>query len=266
MNGEDKQTYRGRIAPTPSGYLHEGHAQTFRTAWERARGAGGAVVFRNDDLDPDRCRPSFAEAAMKDLRDIGLDWDEGPDLGGPFGPYDQSARSSLYLSTWRRLKDAGVIYPCPRTRREIREASSPSNDGEEPLFPVDFRPSPGTGSECDEPGPINWRFRTPLGQEIRFDDGNLGPQAFEVGRDFGDFLVWRKDGVPAYELATVVDEEEMRITEVVRGTDLLKSTARQMLVFQALNWEPPRFFHCPLVLDAEGRKLSKSARISLGRA
>ncbi|SVD29163.1 uncharacterized protein METZ01_LOCUS382017, partial [marine metagenome] len=143
MNGEDKQTYRGRIAPTPSGYLHEGHAQTFRTAWERARGAGGAVVFRNDDLDPDRCRPSFAEAAMRDLRDIGIDWDEGPDLGGPFDPYDQSSRSPVYLSAWCRLKEVGAIYPCSRTRREIREAGLSSDDGGEPLFPVAFQPPLG---------------------------------------------------------------------------------------------------------------------------
>ena len=263
--GEDKQTYRGRIAPTPSGYLHEGHLQTFGTVWTRARDAGGVVVFRNDDLDPHRCRPSFAEAAMQDLRALGLDWDEGPDLGGPFGPYDQSARHPIYLTAWRRLKEIGAIYPCSRSRREISEAGSLSLDGEEHLFPVAFRPPCGTGSECEEPGPINWRFRVPVSQVLRFEDENLGPQSFEVGRDLSDFLVWRKDGVPAYELATVVDEEKMQITEVVRGTDLLTSTARQILVFQALSWKPPRFFHCPLVFDEEGRKLSKSGRLSLGR-
>ena len=263
--GEDKQTYRGRIAPTPSGYLHEGHLQTFGTAWKRARDAGGVVVFRNDDLDPDRCRHSFAEAGMQDLRAFGLDWDEGPDLGGPFGPYDQHDRLPIYLRAWYRLKEAGAIYPCSRSRREIREAGSPSLDGEEHLFPVAFRPPSGTGSECEEPGQINWRFRVPVSQVLSFEDENLGIQYFKVGSDLSDFLIWRKDGVPAYELATVVDEEKMQITEVVRGTDLLTSTARQILVFQALSWKPPKFFHCPLVFDEEGRKLSKSGRLSLGR-
>ena len=252
--------YRGRIAPTPSGYLHEGHARTFRVAWERARDAGGALVFRNDDIDVDRCLPEFAIAAIEDLRSLGLDWDEGPDVGGTYGPYNQSERHEHYLEAWQKLRDAHMIYPCNRSRSEIKSFNRKSFDEEEFIFPFELRPDRDEHAMFDEPGETNWRFRVPDNKKLSFFDGRLGEQCFKVGIDFGDFLVWRKSGQPSYELATVVDEIKMNITEIVRGSDLLKSSARQTLVFECLGAVCPDFYHCELMVDEKGRKLSKSER------
>jgi len=256
-------TYRGRIAPTPTGYLHLGHARTFWIAMERAREAGGRIVFRDEDLDPGRCKPEFAAGALEDLRWFGCDWDEGPDLGGPFGPYRQSERRAHFLKAWKRLKDAGLIYPCEKSRKDVaRAAQAPHEEEEsaEPIYPESWRPPLGAGREAREPGAFNWRFRVPNDREIRFDDTRLGPCEFECLRDFGDFLVWRKDGVPAYELAVVVDDAAMGITEVVRGEDLLISTARQLLIYEALDLMPPSFYHTPLMVDTAGQRLAKRHR------
>jgi len=252
--------YRGRIAPTPSGYLHEGHARTFRVAWQRARDAGGTLVFRNDDLDSDRCRPEFLRTAMEDLSRLGLEWDEGPDVGGAYGPYNQSERHQHYLAAWKKLREAGIIYPCNRSRSEIKSFNLKSSDGEEFLFPPELRPDKSELGMLKEPVGMNWRFRVPNDKQISFVDVQLGEQYFNVGRDFGDFLIWRKNGQPSYELATVVDEVGMGISEIVRGADLLKSSARQTLVFEALGAVSPSFYHCEIMVDGEGRKLSKSER------
>ena len=252
--------YRGRIAPTPSGYLHEGHARTFRVAWQRARDAGGALIFRNDDLDADRCRPEFARAAIEDLRSLGLDWDEGPDVGGTYGPYSQSKRDEHYLAAWQTLRDSGMIYPCRNSRSEIKAFNQKSMDGEEFLFPPQLQPQETELPLPEAPGKVNWRFRTTPSEEISFMDRNLGVQILKVGEALSDFIIWRKDGRPSYELATVVDEITMCITEIVRGSDLLKSSARQTLVFSALEATPPEFYHCEIMMDENGRKLSKSDR------
>jgi len=252
--------YRGRIAPTPSGYLHEGHAQTFRVAWQRARDAGGVLVFRNDDLDADRCRTEFTKAAIEDLMSLGLDWDEGPDVGGTYGPYNQSERHEHYLAAWQKLRDVGMIYPCKRSRSEIKSFNLKSFDEEEFLFPCEFRPDKDERGMFEEPGEMNWRFRVPDNKQFSLFDRRLGEQSFKTGMDLGDFLVWRKIGQPSYELATVVDEIRMGITEIVRGSDLLKSSARQTLVFEALGAVCPAFYHCEIMVDEEGRKLSKSER------
>ncbi|MGJ3241401.1 MAG: tRNA glutamyl-Q(34) synthetase GluQRS [Opitutales bacterium] len=255
--------YRGRIAPTPTGLLHVGHAATFLTAWRRARDAGGTLILRNEDLDTQRCKPAFTDAFLEDLAWLGLDWDEGPDHGGPHAPYTQSDRlaAGIYHDAWRRLRDAGCIYPCRRSRKEIaRAARAPHAEDEtaEPVFPPEWRPrNPDTGREREEPGDWNWRFRVPDGETLAFEDGATGRHAWTAGEAFGDFLVWRRDGVPAYELAVVVDDHAMGITEVVRGRDLLKSTARQLLVYRALGATPPAFFHTPLLADASGRRLAK---------
>ena len=261
MFGEDKRKYRGRIAPTPSGFLHAGHAKTFGTAWQRARDAGGTLIYRNDDLDPQRTKPVYAQAAMEDLQALGIDWDEGPDLGGPCFPYNQSSRGSYYLKAWCKLLNAGCIYPCNKSRKEIADAGVLSSDHEEYLYPIDYRPKV-LASEFTKPGSSNWRFRVPEDSKVIFNDLCCGHQEFVAGRDFGDFLIWRKNGVASYELATVVDEISMGISEIVRGADLLKSTARQCLVFKALGRPMPRFYHCSLLLGADGRKLSKSQRLS----
>ena len=247
--------YRGRIAPSPTGYLHLGHARTFLIAAERAQSAGGALVFRNEDLDRERCRREFVAAMLEDLRWLGIRWNEGPDCGGAYGPYSQSERQSHYREAWRRLRDEGSIYPCSCSRRDLaRAVSAPNDSDDEPIYPGTCRNQTTTSpSPCG----VNWRFRIREGETITFSDGNQGEQRYTAGRDFGDFLVWRKDDVPAYQLAVVVDDYAMRITEVVRGRDLLKSTARQLLLYRALGFASPDFYHCDLVCDDRGIRLAK---------
>jgi glutamyl-tRNA synthetase len=261
VDAHTNSTYRGRLAPSPTGFLHLGHARTFWTAAQRAQAAGGQLVFRCDDLDRDRCRPEFAKAALEDLRWLGLSWSEGPDLGGPFSPYAQSERLGHYRLALQRLYEAGFLFPCTHSRRDVLEAAGAPHEGgddDEPLYPREFRPSkqdplpPLNGS-----APVNWRFRVPDGETIAFVDGACGPQQALAGSDFGDFIVWRKDDTPSYQLACAVDDALMGITEVVRGCDLIKSTFRQLLLFRALGWQPPAFFHCPLVNDGQGRRLAK---------
>ncbi len=256
-------SYRGRIAPTPTGHLHLGHARTFWIAMERAREAGGRLVYREEDIDRDRCRPEFSTAALEDLRWFGCDWEEGPDVGGPAGPYRQSERGLQFLRAWEKLKGSGLIYPCDRSRKDVaRAARAPHGEDElaEPIYPEDWRPPPGSGKRAKSPGSSNWRFRVPEARTIAFDDIRLGPCAFECLRDFGDFIVWRKDGGPSYELAVVVDDAAMGITEVVRGEDLLISTARQLLLYEALGATPPDFYHTPLMCDTGGKRLAKRHR------
>jgi glutamyl-tRNA synthetase len=253
-----EQRYRGRLAPSPTGYLHLGHARTFWTAQARARAQGGTLIFRNEDLDRARCRPEFVSAAMEDLRWFGLEWQEGPDQGGPFEPYHQSGRFDLYRSALEKLRAGGFIYPCTCSRKDIQQAATaPHAEDEEPIYP-------GTCRQNRKSEIVNrkfsWRFRVPDGEIISFNDGNSGPQQFVAGKDFGDFVVWsRRDesDIPAYQLACVVDDAAMQITEVVRGADLLASTARQILLYRALDFKPPAFFHCPLLRDAAGGRLAK---------
>lgn len=252
--------YRGRIAPTPSGWLHLGHAITFGEAWRRARERSGVVLYRTEDLDPDRCRAAYVDGAVEDLRWWGLDWDEGPDVGGPHAPYVQSERLELFKNALTALRGKSLAYPSPHSRKEIAEWGSEKSpvDGDR-LFPAELRQDPDALDGADDPFAVNWRFRVPDGREITFHDNRLGQQTFTAGRDFGDFLVWRKDGVPAYELAVVVDDHAMAITEVVRGEDLLLSTARQLLLYEAMGWEPPEWYHCELVKDpSTGKRLSKT--------
>jgi glutamyl-tRNA synthetase len=237
-----------------------GHASTFCIAARRAVAANGALILRSEDLDVARCKSEYSEAMLEDLRWLGLSWSEGPDVGGPFGPYRQSERASYYLDIWKQLHATGNIYPSPHSRRDVQHAlQAPHDDDEdaEPLFPVELRPPLGTGAELTAPGAMNWRFRVPDGEEIEFVDGRFGKVARVAGRDFGDFVVWRKYGIAAYELAVVADDRAMRITEVVRGADLLTSTARQLLLHRALNWQPPAYYHCDLVRDEHGRRLAK---------
>jgi len=265
--------YRGRLAPSPTGYLHVGHARTFWTAFQRAREACGTLVMRMEDLDPDRCRASYADAAIEDLRWLGIRWQEGPDKGGPFAPYLQSRRLDVYLDAWRRLVRNGYLYPCRCSRKDLENALAAPHESawpsvqddsridaldDEPIYPGTCRPLQGGGSMADALGEgINWRFRVPDGEVVEFEDRNLGRQRFIAGRDFGDFVVWRRDGVPSYQLACVADDAAMGITEVVRGADLLKSTARQMLLNRALGFDDPAWFHCALVVDHNGRRLAK---------
>ncbi|MDB6094792.1 MAG: tRNA glutamyl-Q synthetase [Verrucomicrobia bacterium] len=254
--------YRGRLAPSPTGYLHLGHARTFWVAAERARTAGGVLILRNEDLDAVRFRLDFADAMIEDLRWLGLAWQEGPDVGGPYAPYNQSERRPLYRQALAQLHAAGLIFPCTRSRRDVLEAIGAPHEGggpdDEPVYPKEFRPPPGTLLlPLEENIGVNWRLRVPDGETIAFTDGKFGAQSAAVGRDFGDFLVWRKDDVPSYQLACAVDDAAMGITEVVRGADLIKSTFRQLLVYRALGKTAPAFFHCPLMNDDRGQRLAK---------
>jgi len=258
--------YRGRLAPSPTGYLHLGHARTFWIAWQRARSAGGRLVFRNEDLDYQRCRPEFVRAMYEDLRWLGLDWDEGPDIGGPFAPYAQSQRREVYLDAWRKLRSTGLIYPCTCSRKDLERALSAPHEETQPSWTAadDELPYPGTcrskaatAMDYDSPAGVSWRFRVPDGETISFVDGYYGPQQFVAGRDFADFLLWRRDDIPAYQLAVVADDAAMQITEVVRGADLLKSTARQLLLIRALGYSTPAYFQCPLLRDEKNVRLAK---------
>jgi len=250
--------YRGRLAPSPTGYLHLGHARTFWTAQARARAAGGRLILRDEDLDRARCRPEFVEAMVADLRWFGLDWDEGPDCGGPCAPYRQSGRMKFYRAALEKLRAGDFIYPCTCSRKDILAAvTAPHAADEEPIYPGTCRPNNDAPPTVTGARPASFRFRVPDGETITFTDGNLGPQTFVAGKDFGDFIVWRQDDVPAYQLACVADDAAMGMTEVVRGADLLLSTARQLLLYRALGLTPPAFFHCELLCDDAGRRLAK---------
>ena len=250
-------SYRGRLAPSPTGYLHVGHARTFWTAQQRAETAGGILVLRNEDLDPSRSRLPFVEAMMEDLRWFGLRWQEGPDCGGPHAPYSQSQRLEFYRAGFERLRRAGRVYPCFCSRQDVlRALQAPHAGEEEPVYPGSCRP-PARPAERAGARPPSWRFLVTDGEVLEFEDGCRGPQRFVAGQDFGDFVVWRHDDVPSYQLAVVLDDAAMRISEVVRGEDLLLSTARQLLLYRALGLDAPAFYHGPLLTDQAGRRLAK---------
>lgn len=247
------------MAPTPSGLLHVGHARTFFWAWKRARERAGTLILRIEDIDQERSRPDFEQAALEDLAWLGLDWEEGVDCGGALGPYRQSDRADRHEAVWRRLIEGGWIYPSTHSRREISERNPGREKDGGSLFPVELRKIPSEDERRSPDPKTNWRFRVPDGERIEFIDERKGRQQWVAGVDFGDFLVWRKVGGPSYELAVVADDVDMQITEVVRGEDLLLSTARQILVYRALGHEPPAFRHESLVCDSEGNRLSKTA-------
>jgi glutamyl-tRNA synthetase len=254
MNRFEK--YRGRLAPSPTGYLHLGHARTFWIAQERALANGGVLLLRNEDLDSTRFKMEFVGAMLEDLRWFGFEWCEGPDFGGKFAPYNQSERMKFYRDALEKLRAGNFIYPCTCSRKDILAATRAphANDDDEPIYPGTCRKN--RKSEIVN-RKFSWRFRVPDGETISFVDGNFGEQRFVAGKDFGDFVVWRHDDVPAYQLACVVDDAAMEISEVVRGADLLVSTARQILLYRALGLPLPKFFHCALMLDEKGERLAK---------
>jgi glutamyl/glutaminyl-tRNA synthetase len=246
-------SYLGRLAPSPTGYLHLGHARTFWVAQERARAAGGRLLLRNDDLDAVRFRLDFVDAMVEDLRWLGFAWVE-PMIS-------QSTRVARYRAALERFHAARLIYPCTRSRRDVIEAAGAPHEGgadEEPVYPAQFRPAIDAAlPPLEEKISVNWRLRVPDGEELVFHDERFGLQRAVAGRDFGDFLVWRKDDIPSYQLACAVDDAELAITEVVRGADLIKSTFRQLLIFRALGYAAPQYCHCPLMLDSRGERLAK---------
>jgi glutamyl-tRNA synthetase len=242
--------YVGRLAPSPTGLLHLGHAATFWTAYVRAREHGGTLLLRNEDLDPLRSRLEFVEAMLEDLAWLGIEWK--PPM------VSQSDRLAEYRDAFERLLGAGYVYPCSCSRKDLaRMMNAPHEDvDDEPVYDGRCRPIEGASSRVAVEG-RSYRFRVPDGERIRFVDGLLGEREFTAGVDFGDFLVWRKDGLPSYQLACVVDDAAMQITEVVRGADLLRSTARQILLQKALGLPAVAYFHTRLLLDEHGLRLAK---------
>ena len=257
--GETDVTVRGRFAPSPTGALHLGNARTALLAWLQARAAGGRFVMRVEDLDPGRVRPGLMEAQLADLRWLGLDWDEGPDVGGPHAPYLQTRRTETYDAALARLAEAGLLFACTCSRKDIAAAASAPHAGEEgPRYPGTCRvrvvarwPEPALAGTA-----FALRVRTEPGA-VCFDDAVYGRPCIDPAADGGDFVVRRRDGVAAYQLAVVVDDAAMGITHVVRGADLLSSTPRQLLLYDALGLAPPAWMHVPLLLGEDGERLAK---------
>lgn len=252
---------RGRYAPSPSGDLHLGNLRTAMLAWLYVRAMSGQFVLRIEDLDLPRMRPGASEQMLADLRWLGLDWDEGPDLGGPYAPYLQSERLEIYQHHLRLLLENGLIYPCYCSRAEIAQAASAPQQGAEegPRYPGtcrDLTESQRRRIEASGRRP-SLRFRVADERVVSFTDLLQGPTSQNVQQVVGDFIVSRSDGVFSYQFAVVVDDGLMRINQVVRGLDLLSSTARQILLFEALDFPVPEFAHVPLLLDAEGRRMAK---------
>jgi glutamyl-tRNA synthetase len=243
-----------------------GNARTALLAWLAARSSAGALVMRVEDLDGPRVRPGLETRILDELRWLGLDWDEGPDVDGPFGPYRQSERSGRYTVALDRLRAAGLAYPCFCSRAEIAQASqAPHASDEGPRYPGTCRDLPQEERAARAVRrPPAWRFRVPEGP-VSFQDGVHGPCSFDVAATVGDFVVARADGVASYQLAVAIDDAAMGITDVVRGDDLLPSTSRQILLYRALGLPVPRFAHVPLVVGEDGERLAKRhGALSLG--
>ncbi|MHB1843751.1 MAG: tRNA glutamyl-Q(34) synthetase GluQRS [Deltaproteobacteria bacterium] len=243
---------RGRFAPSPTGELHLGSLRTALLAWLQIRALGGSFSLRVEDLDLERSRPAQAERQLDSLKTLGFDWDEKPVF--------QSARSSLYEEAIRSLTAKGLVYPCYCSRAEIARSTSaphgPADDG------------PRYSGRCRLLGRVTTRERGAAGRaaalrfraregQVRFEDGILGAVAQDVQATVGDFVIRRADGVFAYQLAVVVDDIAMQMTHVLRGADLVSSTPRQLLLYEALGQSPPRFFHAPLIRGPDHEKLSK---------
>ena len=246
----------GRFAPSPTGAQHLGNARTYLIAYWSARQSGSQLVLRIEDVDSPRVKPWAAQQAIDDLRWLGVDWDEGPDIGGPHAPYVQSERLSCYHEALQHLIESNLVFPCTCTRKDIQSAGSAPHFDHEPAV------YPGTcagwqrGDTIPEAGTYCWRFRA--GNTVRqFDDLVLGAKACVPSEALGAFPVTQKSGEPSYQLAVVVDDAAMGITEVVRGDDLIASTFRQIELYAALGLVEPRFAHVPLVCGMDGRRLAK---------
>lgn len=249
-----EQRYVGRLAPSPTGLLHLGHARTFWIAAQRTSAANGLLWLRDEDLDPQRSRAEFATAMREDLRWLGITWD---------AEMRQSERLGAYREAMERLLRSGHVYACNCSRRDLQQAvQAPHEEDDEPVYSGRCRPAVTRGTAAEGLQPLtNYRFRVADGEAVRFVDRHAGAQSFtagcDPGADFGDFVVWRKDGLPSYQLACVVDDAAMGVTEVVRGRDLLKSTARQLLLQRALGLPTPAYYHCDLIRDQAGVRLAK---------
>lgn len=246
----------GRLAPSPTGAQHLGNARTYILAWLSIRSRGGRVVLRIEDIDSPRVKPWAMQQAIDDLAWLGLDWDQGPDIGGDCGPYIQTQRSQRYADTIDQLRQRNLLYPCVCTRKDIEEAASaPHESTDGPIYP-------GTcdqwqlGDRLPPTGEFCWRFRTQT-REVAFVDRVAGAQSLIPHSALGDFPVTRKTGEAAYQLAVVDDDVAMGINEVLRGDDLLPSAFRQIDLYNAMQQPLPSFAHVPLVVGTDGRRLAK---------
>lgn len=248
----------GRLAPSPTGHLHLGHARSFLVAWWHARSRGGSIVLRLEDLDVDRVKPGMIDATLEDLRWLGLDWDGEPHV--------QSQGLARIEAAADELVRLGHAYPCVCSRAEIAAAQSAPH-ASEAVYPGTCRGRFATldAAERATGRPAALRFLAP-DAFVKIEDGIAGTLVLHAARDLGDFPILRRSKAPAYQLAVVVDDAWQRVTEVVRGADLLESAARQRLLQQALGIQSPRWWHVPLVTDAEGRRYAKrSDDVSLAR-
>lgn len=258
---EQQATFRGRFAPTPSGKMHIGNALTALLGWLQMRSMNGQYILRIEDIDVQRSRQELADEIMRDLEWLGLDWDEGPGVGGACGPYHQAARHALYEREIAKLKESSMLYPCYCSRADITAAASAPHG----IASEGFR-YPGTCRELTREEAAlkelhkkpSLRMKVPH-RIVSFVDGIAGVQRYRLS-DGGDFVVRRADDIISYQLAVVVDDALMGITHVLRGADLLDSTPRQLLLYEALSYQPPLFAHTPLMVDAEGKRLAKRTR------
>lgn len=247
----------GRYAPSPSGRMHLGNLCCCLLAWLSAKSKGGKVVLRVEDLDTARCPRKFAELLQQDLAWLGLSADEGGDKGGPDGPYYQSDRSAVYQQFYDVLWKKGLVYPCFCSRSQLHAADAPHRSDGQVVYAGTCRNlTPEQAAEKALRRPPAWRVRVP-DETVGFTDGHLGYYEENLARDCGDFYLRRADGVFAYQLAVVVDDALMGVTEVVRGADLLSSTPRQLWLYRTLDLNAPEFIHMPLLLAPDGRRLSK---------
>ncbi len=236
----------GRLAPSPTGAQHVGNARTYLLAWLSVRSQGGRVILRIEDIDSPRVKAGAADQALDDLRWLGLDWDEGP--------IRQTERLPLYEGALEHLRKQELVYPCTCSRSDVEQAASaPHQEHEGPAYPGTCRGRKAADAASLGQRPFAWRFRAGV-RTPPFLDGFRGPTSLEPA---GDFVVWKSAGTPAYQLAVVVDDAAMGVTEVIRGDDLVPSTPRQLLLYEALGLPPPRFIHVPLVVGPDGRRLAK---------
>jgi glutamyl-tRNA synthetase len=247
----------GRLAPSPTGAQHVGNARTYLLAWLSARSQGGRVLLRIEDIDSPRIKAGASKQAIIDLRWFGLDWDEGPDCGGAVGPYVQTERLETYQAALEKLRQAERVYPCSCTRKDVEEAASAPHLGlEGPVYSGRCAGRSAADANQSNALPFAWRFRTSP-TPVCFEDHFAGPQSVDVASELGDFVIARADRQPAYQLAVVVDDHAMGVTEVLRGDDLLPSASRQLQLYSFFGWKAPSFVHVPLVIGPDGRRLAK---------
>jgi len=250
----------GRLAPSPTGALHLGNARSFLLAWLSARQQYGKLLLRIEDIDSPRVKPWAREQTLADLRWLGLDWDWGPDVKGPHASYIQTERWQRYRSVLEQLASDGAIYPCSCSRREVTEAASaPHESSASPLQLLEGNVYPGTcrsKQPNEEAGEFAWRWCFDSG-ESSWIDAVLGKQTANPESQLGDFVIGKSDGTPAYQLAVVVDDFDMGVTEIVRGSDLVPSTYRQLAILKHLGWPLPTYCHVPLMVGPDGRRLAK---------